>query len=180
MGIASGDITWRTFGAGVVMVAALASYWGIYEHGRSVERAAWEKSWAERDKADSDARAQAEVAAREEEQRRAAAQQKAKDDAQKEQKTAVADAAGANAAGERLRDEARQFAAGVSCPGPDSSAIARGKAATGAAMVLSDLLARADARAGELAKAYDEARIAGVACEASYDALSIGSTRSGP
>jgi hypothetical protein len=39
-------------------------------------------------------------------------------------------------------------------------------------MVLSDLLTRADARAGELAKAYDQARIAGQQCEAEYDALS--------
>jgi hypothetical protein len=38
-------------------------------------------------------------------------------------------------------------------------------------MVLSDLLARADARAGELAKAYDGARIAGLACEGAYNAL---------
>jgi len=38
-------------------------------------------------------------------------------------------------------------------------------------MVLSDLLARADARAGELAKAYDQARIAGDLCKASYNAL---------
>ncbi|AFK71726.1 hypothetical protein YSA_09158 [Pseudomonas putida ND6] len=38
-------------------------------------------------------------------------------------------------------------------------------------MVLSDLLTRADARAGELAQAYDRARIAGHQCEASYDAL---------
>ncbi|PZQ36549.1 MAG: DUF2514 domain-containing protein, partial [Pseudomonas putida] len=38
-------------------------------------------------------------------------------------------------------------------------------------MVLSDLLTRADARAGELAKAYDRARIAGQTCEASYNAL---------
>ncbi|WP_205298029.1 DUF2514 family protein [Pantoea sp. Cy-639] len=42
---------------------------------------------------------------------------------------------------------------------------------TRAAMVLSDLLSRADARAGELASAYDRARIAGLACEASYNAL---------
>lgn len=34
-----------------------------------------------------------------------------------------------------------------------------------------DLLARADARAGELAAAYDQARIAGLACEASYNGL---------
>ena len=38
-------------------------------------------------------------------------------------------------------------------------------------MVLSDLLARADDRAGELARAYDRARIAGETCEAFYDAL---------
>ncbi|WP_149032147.1 DUF2514 family protein, partial [Pseudomonas syringae group genomosp. 3] len=48
----------------------------------------------------------------------------------------------------------------------DTGATERGKAATRAAMVLSDLLGRADARAGELAKAYDGARIAGKACEA--------------
>ena len=52
-----------------------------------------------------------------------------------------------------------------------TAAVARGQAATRAAMVLSDLFARADARAGELAKAYDRARIAGLACEASYNAL---------
>lgn len=40
-----------------------------------------------------------------------------------------------------------------------------------ASVVLLDLLARADARAGELAKAYDRARIAGLSCEASYNAL---------
>ncbi|GAB1617180.1 hypothetical protein PSN_2919 [Pseudomonas sp. NGC7] len=44
-------------------------------------------------------------------------------------------------------------------------------AATRAAMVLSDLLARADERAGELAQAYDRAQIAGQTCEAFYDAL---------
>ena len=86
-----------------------------------------------------------------------------------EQRT-IADA-GADAVGQRLRDEAGKLAATVSCPGTDTAAIARGQAATRAAMVLSDLLARADARAGELAKAYDRARIAGLACEASYNAL---------
>jgi hypothetical protein len=38
-------------------------------------------------------------------------------------------------------------------------------------MVLSDLLARADTRAGELAKAYDRAQIAGQQCEREYDSL---------
>ncbi|MCL8302817.1 DUF2514 family protein, partial [Pseudomonas mosselii] len=40
-----------------------------------------------------------------------------------------------------------------------------------AAMMPSYVLARADARAGELAAAYYRARVAGLACEASYNAL---------
>ncbi|HAB02148.1 MAG TPA: DUF2514 domain-containing protein, partial [Pseudomonas sp.] len=64
-----------------------------------------------------------------------------------------------------------KLAATVGCPGTDTAAVARGQTATRAAMVLSDLLARADARAGELAQAYDQARIAGQLCEASYNAL---------
>lgn len=109
--------------------------------------------------------------AREEEQRRAAAQEEARAHAQEERKIADAGAASADAAGQRLRSEAAQLAATVSCPSPNTATVARGQAATSAAMVLSDLLARADARAGELAKAYDLARIAGQACEASYASL---------
>lgn len=173
-------ISGRTAGAAVMLLLVLGSYWAVYQHGRSVERSGWEVRWAERDRADSEALGVAQAEAREEEQRRQATQQKVREDAQKEQKAADADAVGADAAGQRLRDEARQLAAGVSCPGPDSAAAARSASATRAAMVLSDLLSRADARAGELAAAYDRARIAGLACERSYDALSSGSIRSGP
>ena len=164
-------ISGRTAGAAVTLLAVLASYWGAYDHGRCVERADWEERWAKRNTADSDARAQAEADARAEEQRRAAAQQKAREDAQKEQKVADDDAAGADAAGQRLRDDASELAAGVGCPGADIPTIARGEAARRAAMVLSDLLERSVATNRELAKAYDAARIAGLTCEASYDAL---------
>ncbi|HDS1775082.1 TPA: DUF2514 family protein [Pseudomonas putida] len=109
--------------------------------------------------------------AREVEQRRAVAQEEAREHAHEQNQVADAGAAGADAAGQRLRDDGAKFAAAISCPGTDTAAIARGQAATRAAMVLSDLLARADARAGELAKAYDQARIAGDLCEASYNAL---------
>jgi hypothetical protein len=40
-------------------------------------------------------------------------------------------------------------------------------------MVLSDLFQRADQRAGELAKAYDAARIAGLACQEAYRSLTV-------
>ena len=82
----------------------------------------------------------------------------------------IADA-GADAAGQRQQHEAAQLAATVSCPGTDTAAVARSQAATRAAMVLSDLLTRADARAGELAKEVDRVRIAGQQCEREYDAL---------
>ncbi|MEG0637301.1 MAG: DUF2514 family protein, partial [Pseudomonas sp.] len=62
-------------------------------------------------------------------------------------------------------------AATVSCPGPDTAAVARGQAATRAAMVLSDLLDRSVATNRELAQAYDRARIAGKQCEQEYEAL---------
>lgn len=165
-------ISARTVGAAVTLLLVLGSYWGIYQHGRGVERAAWEKAWAERDTTDSNARAQAEAAAREEEQRRQAAQEEAKEHARKEQKAADAGAAGADDAGRRLRDEASKLAASVSCPGTDPAAVERGKAATRAAMVLSELLDRSVDTNRELAAAYDRARVAGLACERSYDALS--------
>ncbi|WP_082416165.1 DUF2514 domain-containing protein [Pseudomonas sp. NBRC 111127] len=155
----------------LVVLLVVASYWGIYQHGRSVERAEAGQASAQRDSGDRLAEVIGERGARQEEQRRATAQEEARAHAYEQHQAADAGAAGADAAGQRLHDEGAKLAATVSCPGTDTAAIARGQAATRAAMVLSDLLARADARAGELAKAYDQARIAGVQCEREYDAL---------
>ncbi|QHG64367.1 DUF2514 domain-containing protein [Pseudomonas putida] len=157
-----------------VLLALLASYWGVYQHGRSVERAAASEASAKRDSGDRLAEVIGERAARQEEQRRAQAQEEARAHAQEVRTIADAGAAGADAAGQRLRDEAGNLAATVSCPGTDTAAVARGQAATRAAMVLSDLLTRADERAGELAKAYDAARIAGQQCEREHDSLFLG------
>ncbi|WP_081669710.1 DUF2514 domain-containing protein [Pseudomonas taiwanensis] len=154
-----------------LLALVLASYWGAYQHGRSVERAESGLVSAQRDSGDRLAEVLGERGARAEEQRRATAQEEAKAHAQKERTTADAGAVSADAAGQRMRGEAANLAATVSCLGTDTVAVARGQAATRAAMVLSDLLARADARAGELAKAYDRARVAGQQCEAEYDAL---------
>ncbi|MBI6917646.1 DUF2514 domain-containing protein [Pseudomonas monteilii] len=153
------------------LVLVVTSYWGAYQHGRSVERAVAGQASAQRDSGDRLAEVIGERGARQEEQRRAEAQEEARAHAQEERTIADVGAADADAAGQRLRSDATQLAATVSCTGSDTAAVARGETATRAAMVLSDLLTRADARAGELAKAYDQARIAGQACEASYNAL---------
>ena len=153
------------------LLLLLASHWGAYQHGRSVERAEAGQASAQRDSGDRLAELIGERGARQEEQRRATAQEEARAHAQKERTIADDGAAGADAAGRRLRSDAAQLAATVSCSGPDTASIARGQAATRAAMVLSDLLDRSVATNRELAQAYDRAKIAGLACEASYNAL---------
>ncbi|MBA1187701.1 DUF2514 domain-containing protein [Pseudomonas entomophila] len=154
-----------------LLALVLASCWGAYQHGRSVARAEAQAAWAQRDSDDHLAEAQGQRDARQEERRRAQAQEEARAHAHEQTQVADAGAAGADAAGQRLQHDAAQLAAAVSCAGPDPAAVARGQAATRAAMVLSDLLARADARAGTLAKAYDQARIAGLQCAREYDGL---------
>ena len=106
--------------------------------------------------------------ARQEEQRRQASVNKEASDAREKNKAATVDAGAADAAGDRLHVEAGKFAA-TACGDPGVAQ--RGASATRAAMVLSDLLQRADKRAGELAAAYDRARIAGLACESSYNVV---------
>jgi len=106
--------------------------------------------------------------ARAEEQRRQASVNKEASDAREKNQAATVDAGAADAAGDRLHVEAGKFAA-TACGDPGVAQ--RGASATRAAMVLSDLLQRADKRAGELAAAYDRARIAGLACEKSYDGV---------
>lgn len=154
-----------------LLALVLASYWGAYQHGRSVERSQALATSAHRDSGDRLAEVIGERGARQEEERRAEAQEEARAHAHEQSQMADAGAAGADTAGQRLQHEAAQLAATVSCSGTDTRAIARSKTATRAAMVLSDLLTRADARAGELAQAYDRARIAGDQCVAEYEAL---------
>lgn len=108
--------------------------------------------------------------ARAEEQRRQASVNKEASNAREQNKAADVDAGAADAAGDRLHVEANQFAA-TACGDP--GAAQRGASATRAAMVLSDLLQRADKRAGELAVAYDRSRIAGLTCERSYQSLTV-------
>ncbi|MDO7909507.1 DUF2514 domain-containing protein [Pseudomonas sp. 22-AL-CL-001] len=156
-----------------LLALVLASYWGAYQHGRSVERSQALAAWAQRDSGDRQVETQGQRDARQEEQRRAQAQEEARAHAHEHHQVADAGAAGAAAASQRLQHDAAQLAASVRCPGADPAAVARGQAATRAALVLSDLLARADARAGELANAYDQARIAGLQCAQEYDGLHV-------
>ncbi|HBK47881.1 MAG TPA: DUF2514 domain-containing protein [Pseudomonas sp.] len=157
-------------GCAAVLVL-LVSHWTAYEHGRSVELATAGQQSAKRDSGDRIAEVIGERSARQEEHRSADAQQEARVKGHEERTIADAGAVDADAAGQWLRDEAGKLAASVSCPGTDTAAVARGEAATRAAMVLSDLLSRSVATNRELAADLDQARIAGRQCEREYDAL---------
>ncbi|KTB93625.1 hypothetical protein AO069_15640 [Pseudomonas syringae pv. syringae PD2774] len=164
-------LPWKAVGLLLILLALVGALYEAYLHGVSVTDLAWKAKWAEEVSAQSEAVATTTTEYRTEEQRRQKAANQVANDARQEQTAALTDAAVADAAGDRLRVEAGKLAATASCVPGDTGAAERGKAATRAAMVLSDLLGRADARAGELAKAYDESRVAGLACNRLVDAL---------
>lgn len=150
---------------------AYAALYGAYRHGVTVTDTRWLAAWASAEAKLQGQKADALQAARDEEQRRQTLANQVAKDARDQKAAADADAIGADAAGERLHVEAAKLAAGAGeCTG-DTGATERSEAARRAAMVLSDLLQKADRRAGELAKFGDESRIAGLACERAYDGL---------
>ncbi|OBS35852.1 DUF2514 domain-containing protein [Pseudomonas syringae] len=164
-------LPWKAVGLLLILLALAGALYGAYRHGVTVTELAWKAKWAEEVSTQSEAVVTTTTEYRTEEQRRQKAANQVANDARQEQTAALTDAAVADAAGNRLRVEAGKLAAATSCAPGATGAAERGKAATRAAMVLSDLLGRADARAGELAKAYDESRIAGLACNRLVDAL---------
>ncbi|WP_032632987.1 DUF2514 domain-containing protein [Pseudomonas viridiflava] len=161
----------RLGGVLLILLAVAGALYGAYRHGANVTDLAWQAKWAEQVSTQSQAVATTTNEYRTEEQRRQKAANQVANDARQEQTAAIADAVVADASGDWLRSEAGKLAASASCVPSDPGIADRSKNATRAAMVLSDLLSRADARAGELARYADQLRVARQACEDSYDAL---------
>jgi hypothetical protein len=159
-------------GAGLLLILSVALGYGAYQHGRTTANTEWQARWAEQGEFQAKARAAAETSYRAEERRRQTAINQVESNAREQNKNAATDAASADALGERLHVAADDLAARSGKCTDDTDTAERGKAATRAAMVLSDLLKRSDSRAGDLAQAYDRARIAGLACEQAYAAVS--------
>jgi hypothetical protein len=156
-----------------------AALYGAYSHGVTVTNATRDAQWETAVATQQAKLTDAVQAARTEEQRLQREANQVGIDARKKNAGAAADAAGLDAAGDRLHVQAGKLAAGAgTCTGNTGTAD-RGASATRAALVLSQLLERADARAGDLAKAYDRARIAGEACEQAYD-LRVAKRKSPP
>ena len=116
-------------------------------------------------------KAKAQSVEREEENRRQQEKENAILEAKAKNERLAADLVRANRAAAGLQNAAAAAAerARQACQGPQAGA--GGPAAEDPAGVLADVLGRLDARAGILAKAADDSRIAGAACERSYDSL---------
>lgn len=164
------------FLAGALVIAALAGggvalYQSGHSDGKGGERKTWQAKWDAEASRLATVRTKAEQEARTEEKRRQAEIDEVRDNAQEEIDQAQADATAAGIESGRLHEQARRLAARASqCAGYPGSTQG-GPAAEQPAMVLADLLSRADERAGELAAAYDRARASGLACERAYDSL---------
>ena len=164
------------FLASALVITALvgggvALYRSGHAAGEEGERQTWQAKWDEEAARLATARIKAEQEAREEEQRRQAEIDEVREHAQEQIAQAQADADAAGLESGRLREQARRLAARASQCASNPGTAQRGQAAEQPAMVLADLLSRADERAGELAAAYDRARASGLACERAYDSL---------
>jgi len=135
----------------LTIATVLGCLWGAYRHGVSVTDTAWELKW--------NARRQTSI----DEVRQHAEQQIAR---------AEADAAAASAVAAGVHEQARRLAERASQCTSHPATAQPGSTNGQPAVVLAELLSRADARAGELAAAYDRARASGLACESAYLSLS--------
>lgn len=162
----------RRWWPAVAVIALLGgSHWWVYQHGVTVTDSSWLAKWSQRDNADAMAQVAAESAARAKEQTMQQQAEKVQRDATQALEIARTDAAGERAATERLRGELTKLQTRLSGTGANAPAGIGSASATRAAMVLSDMYGSCQSRLGEVSSAFDRARIAGLACEASYDHL---------
>ncbi|EHD21306.1 Protein of unknown function DUF2514 [Brenneria sp. EniD312] len=159
----------------ITLVAFLI--WGFshwrYTAGRNDANAAWQHKWDQRDIADAKALEKRQSDERHEERRRQEAINAISTNAQREIEQAQTDAVNAQSAADSLRDTIatirRQLAASETSR--ISATASAGAARASTAILLADVLQRADDRAGELAAYADRARVAGLTCERAYDAI---------
>lgn len=167
------------FIAGIALVIAigLGTWWlhhSGYQSGADAKELEWSAKWNKQAEQLAIAKAKAVLEAREEEQRRQASINKVRNDAEKQIALAERDALAASDAAAGMLEQAKRLADRAGQCTSNPTATQRGKAAAQPSMVLADVLGRADARAGELAAAYDRASAAGLACERAYDSLLAG------
>lgn len=154
-----------------IIVALYFFSHSVYQAGIQKSDLTWKLKEARRLKDEATNQAREESIARNEEERRKNEARIAKDEADKKLAALRAEAADAQSISNELRatlsDIKRQLAASET--GRLSATAATSTARAQAAILLANVLDRADQRAGELAEYADRARIAGETCERIYN-----------
>lgn len=160
--------------AGAFLLAILLVFgalYGAYHHGETLANAEWQSKWDAEVATQALAKAKAEEDARAIELSRINNNQQVQAHAIQSNVAEKTDhAANVSVVGSVHLATTKLAADPSSCTGHPAAA-AGSPTTNHAAMVLSDLLTRADKRAADLASLADRSRIAGLACEASYDGL---------
>jgi hypothetical protein len=160
----------------VIGLVVLALLFGFL-FGKRVEGQDWANRWNAQQLAWQTARADAETKQRAIEAAYSKSVEEVEANANKQIQIAQADARSAATTIDSLRKQAKQYAAsrGV-CQGAQPAS--GGGAADTTCGVLAELFSEAIQEAGDMAAAYDQARVAGLACEATYGSI-IGVHQSG-
>ncbi|WP_346727952.1 DUF2514 family protein [Enterobacter mori] len=164
-------VLWKPLTVSGLLLLAL---WGFshirYQAGYQAADLAWQLKDRKRQKENAEALAARQAYERAEEERRQDEATNAAKEADEQLAAARADAAVAKSAGDGLRttiaDLKRQLA--TSKTGELSAIAAASAARANTAILLANVLERADKRAGELAEYADRARIKGLQCENTY------------
>ena len=155
----------------LAILLVFGALYGAYHHGETLANAEWRSKWDAEVATQALDKVKAEEDARAEELLRINSNQQAQAHAIQSTAVAQTDAAAAAVSTGSVQLAAAKLAAGPSgCTG-HPAATAGSPTTNHAAMVLSDLLTRADKRAADLASLADRSRIAGLACEAAYTGL---------
>lgn len=157
-----------SYAGGLLLI--FSSLFFAYLHGVSITEDKWIAKWSVRDTNDQRAAVTAEAAERDKEQARQQSINKAIQSGQKIIDMAVANAASDRNSSNSLRRKIDQLTGQLSSSEASRNTCTTNasEAATHAALVLADVLKRADHRAGELAETADQARARGLICEMAY------------
>lgn len=165
------NLLWIRIIAGLLVLAAIVGlyrWWaeGLREEGRIEVRAAW----AQERKAQKDAALKQAAANAAETARRLKAQKDAQDETARQLSAARRDAAAARTAADGLRVRLAEFSAAArGAPGNPAPSFERASAGI---EVLAELLTDVEAEGRAMAEEADRARISGLQCQRSYEALS--------
>lgn len=156
---------------GAIIYFSIVVYGKIYQSGYSKADQEWQIKWSAQAEKLAEDKAKAELREREKEQEWRHELYQVQKNAETKIHFLEVDLAAANNSAVSLREQAKRLAARASkaCKSPTIGS--GGSPAEPAIVVLADVLARADEAAGELAEAYDRSRVAGLACQESYEAI---------